>query len=55
VLKKLWLGDSGERISSAEHGTKLFLPPDPDDSWQMDTEAVVPSAQAKEALPNAGE
>jgi hypothetical protein len=39
-MKSLWLGDSAEPICSAavaqRLATNLFLPPDADDSWQMD-------------------
>jgi hypothetical protein len=51
VMKKLWLEDSGEPMRSADvaqmHETKLFLPPDPDDSWQMSRETTASSAQEK--------
>ncbi|PYJ61389.1 MAG: hypothetical protein DME24_06455 [Verrucomicrobia bacterium] len=40
AMKRLWLGDSAEPICSLEVAqklaTNLFLPPDADDSWQMD-------------------
>src|SRR5205823_9059792 len=40
AMKRLWLGDSREPICSLEVAqklaTNLFLPPDADDSWQMD-------------------
>jgi hypothetical protein len=39
-MKKLWLGKSAEPICSLAVAqmlaTNLFVPPDPDDSWQMD-------------------
>jgi hypothetical protein len=50
AIKKLWFGDSGEPISSHDvaqsRATNLFLPPDPDDSWRMDS-AAAPSTQAE--------
>ena len=40
AMKRLWLGDSAEPICSVAVAQKLaatlFLPPDADDSWQMD-------------------
>ena len=48
AMKKLWLGNSEEAICSAavaqRLATNLLLPPDPDDSWQMErgTRASVP-------------
>jgi len=43
AMKRLWLGDSAEPICSvavaAKLATNLFLPPDPDDSWQIDNAA----------------
>jgi hypothetical protein len=49
-MKKLWLGNSGEPICSAEVAqslaTKLAFPPDPDDSWQMDNGPVAPAPSA---------
>jgi hypothetical protein len=40
AMKSLWLGDSAEPICSVavaqKLATNLFLPPDADDSWQMD-------------------
>jgi hypothetical protein len=47
-MKKLWLGNSGEPICTAEVAqtlaAKLAFPPDPDDSWQMDNGPVVPAS-----------
>ncbi len=46
AMKSLWLGDSAEPVCSVavaqKLATNLFLPPDADDSWQIDT--AVPSA-----------
>ena len=40
TMKRLWLGDSAEPICSVavaqKLATNLFLPPDADDSWQLD-------------------
>ena len=40
AMKRLWLGDSAEPICSVavaqKLATNLFLPPDADDSWQID-------------------
>ena len=45
-MQRLWLGDSAEPICSVavaqKLATNLFLPPDADDSWQIDT--AVPGA-----------
>ena len=53
VLKRLWLGNSAEPICSvavAERlATSLVFPPDPDDSWQMDS-AETGSSQQREHL-----
>jgi len=42
AMKQLWLGNSGEPISSADvaqmHAANMPMPPDPDDSWRMDND-----------------
>jgi hypothetical protein len=47
AMKRLWLGNSEEAICSVAVAqmlaTNLFFPPDPDDSWQMDSGAPAPS------------
>jgi len=52
AMKKLWLGNSAEPICSAAVAqmlvTNLFFPPDPDDSWQMNSAARVPLPQVAE-------
>jgi len=55
AMKNLWLGDSAEPICSVamaqKLATNLFLPPDADDSWQIDN--VVPGiSQQRNPLPN---
>ncbi len=49
AMKKLWLGNSAEPICSAAVAqtlaTNLFLPPDADDSWQMDKAVAGSSRQ----------
>ena len=51
AMKRLWLGNSAEPICSAAVAqmlaTNLFFPPDPDDSWQMDSGASASSPQRK--------
>ena len=52
AMKRLWLGNSAEAICSATVAqmlaTNLFFPPDPDDSWQMDSSLTVSSRQGKD-------
>jgi hypothetical protein len=44
AVKRLWLGDSAEPVCSASVAQRLaanlIFPPDPDDSWQMNSEAT---------------
>src|SRR2546430_5233946 len=51
AMKRLWLGNSAEPICSAAVAqilaTNLFFPPDPDDSWQMDSGTPASSPQRK--------
>src|SRR5205085_2162928 len=51
-MKRLWLGNSAEPICSAavaqRLATNLFFPPDPDDSWQMDSSVMASSRQRKD-------
>jgi hypothetical protein len=58
-MKRLWLGSSPEPICSAAVAqmlaTNLFFPPDPDDSWQMDTATSASSRQRNAPPPDAAQ
>jgi hypothetical protein len=51
AMKRLWLGNSAEPICSAAVAqmlaTNLFFPPDPDDSWQVDSGTTASTPQRK--------
>jgi hypothetical protein len=57
AMKKLWLGNSAEPICSLAIAqmlaTNLFFPPDPDDSWQMDSGDKAASPQRRDQSHNA--
>ena len=57
AMKRLWLGSSAEPICSVEVAerlaTNLFLPPDPDDSWQIDSAVTASSLQRKNSAQDA--
>jgi len=57
-MKKLWLGNSAEPICSVEVAqrlaTNLFLPPDPDDSWQMVGAGTASSQNGNQRSEDAG-
>jgi len=52
AMKRLWLGNSAEPICSVAVAqmlaANLFFPPDPDDSWQMDSRATSLLPQRKD-------
>lgn len=52
AMKRLWLGNSAEPICSTAVAqmlaTNLFFPPDPDDSWQMNSGAAASAPQVAE-------
>jgi hypothetical protein len=58
AMKRLWLGSSADPICSAEVAqmlaTNLFLPPDPDDSWQIESAARSTSPDAAAGVADAG-
>lgn len=53
AMKRLWLGNSAEPICTAAVAqmlaTNLFFPPDPDDSWQMDSGMTASTPQKKQS------
>jgi len=55
AMKRLWLGNSAEPICSLAVAqmlaTNLFFPPDPDDSWQMDSGDRAASPQRRDLSP----